>query len=184
MSHQYFLKHWDVLLVVLAPKVLFSTGGNNPCQTQELIVAGSINAPLVRKGYCHDLWPIWHPIPCSKSPNQEVLLYLYKFALSWQGGLYHRSPILFPNILCSGCKAKDRPNWRTWPYAQALPGGPSVWKSQAKLRESPGGMVATVSSEVRTKMAENLTQDGRFKGQFEKMEVLQFFLQLNQAFSF
>ena len=31
---------------------------------------------------------------------------------------------------------------------------------------------------------ENRTQDGRFKCQFEKMEVLQFFSQLNQAFFF
>ena len=62
--------------------------------------------------------------------------------------------------------------------------GPSAWRSQAKLWESPGGMVATVSSEVCTKMAENRTQDGRFKRQFENMEVLSFFLQLNQAFSF
>ena len=45
-------------------------------------------------------------------------------------------------------------------------------------------MATTISSEVRTKMAENRTQDGRFKCQFEKMEVLQFFLQLNQVFSF
>ena len=33
-------------------------------------------------------------------------------------------------------------------------------------------------------MAENRTQDGRFKCQFEKKEVLQFFSQLNQVFSF
>ena len=45
MSHQYFLQNWDVLLVVLAPKVLFSTGGNNQCQTQESILAGSMDAP-------------------------------------------------------------------------------------------------------------------------------------------
>ena len=31
---------------------------------------------------------------------------------------------------------------------------------------------------------ENRTQDGRFKCQFEKMGVLPFFSQLNQAFSF
>ena len=37
-------------------------------------------------------------------------------------------------------------------------------------------MAATISMEVGTKMAENHTQDGRFKCQFEKMEVLQFFL--------
>ena len=36
------------------------------------------------------------------------------------------------------------------------------------LRESPGGMAATVSSEVRIKMSENRTQDGSFKCQFEK----------------
>ena len=45
-------------------------------------------------------------------------------------------------------------------------------------------MAATVSSGVRTKMAENRTQDGRFKRQFEKMGVLQIFSLLNQAFSF
>ena len=67
---------------------------------------------------------------------------------------------------------------------RALPGGPSAWRSQAKLRDSLGRIAATVSSEVRTKMAENRTQDGRFKGQFEKMEVLPLFSQLNQAFSF
>ena len=44
--------------------------------------------------------------------------------------------------------------------------------------------MATISSEVHTKMAENRTQDGRFKCQVEIMEVLQFFLQLNQVFSF
>ena len=45
-------------------------------------------------------------------------------------------------------------------------------------------MAATMSSGVRTKMVENRTQDERFKRQFEKMEVLQIFLLLNQAFSF
>ena len=65
-----------------------------------------------------------------------------------------------------------------------LPGGLSAWASQAKLRESLGGIVATVSSEVRTEMAENCTQDGRFRCQFEKMEVLPLFSQLNQVFSF
>ena len=45
-------------------------------------------------------------------------------------------------------------------------------------------MAATVSPEVHTKMAENRTQDGYFKGQFEKLEVLQFFSRLNQALSF
>ena len=45
-------------------------------------------------------------------------------------------------------------------------------------------MATTISSEVHTKMAENCTQGGRSKCQFEKMEVLQFFSQLNQAFSF
>ena len=59
-----------------------------------------------------------------------------------------------------------------------------MWRSQTKLRESLGGIVATVSLEFRTKMAENHTQDKRFKCQFEKMEVLPFFSQLNQAFSF
>ena len=35
------------------------------------------------------------------------------------------------------------------------------------------------------KMVQNNTQDGRFKCQFEKkMEILQFFFLLNQAFSF
>ena len=58
-------------------------------------------------------------------------------------------------------------------------------RGQARqLQENLGGMVATVSSEVRTKMAENRTQDGRFRCQFEKMEVLLLFSQLNQAFSF
>ena len=33
-------------------------------------------------------------------------------------------------------------------------------------------------------MEENRTQDERFKCQFELMEVLQFFSQLNQTFSF
>ena len=66
----------------------------------------------------------------------------------------------------------------------ALPGGLSAWRSQAKLQESPGGMAGTVSSAVHTKMAKNHTQDGRFKRQFEKMEVLQFFSQLNKTFSF
>ena len=65
-----------------------------------------------------------------------------------------------------------------------LPGGPSAWASQAKLRENLGAIVATVSSEVRTEMAEDRTQDGHFRCQFEKMEVLQLFSQLNQAFSF
>ena len=59
-----------------------------------------------------------------------------------------------------------------------------MWRSQAKLRESLGGMAATVSSDICTKMAENRAQDGRFKYQFEKMEVLLFFSQLNQAFYF
>ena len=45
-------------------------------------------------------------------------------------------------------------------------------------------MATTVSSEVRTKMAENRAQDGRLKCQFEKMEVLQFFSHLNQVLSF
>ena len=45
-------------------------------------------------------------------------------------------------------------------------------------------MATIVLSEVRTKVAENCTQDGRFKCQFEKVEVLQFFSQLNQTFSF
>ena len=45
-------------------------------------------------------------------------------------------------------------------------------------------MAATVSLEAHTKMLENRTQDGRFKCQFEKMEVLHFFSQLNQVFSF
>ena len=53
-----------------------------------------------------------------------------------------------------------------------------------KATRDPSGMAATIFLEVRTKMAENCTQDGRFKCQFEKMEVLQFFSQLNQAFSF
>ena len=35
-----------------------------------------------------------------------------------------------------------------------------------------------------SQMVENHTQDGCFKRQFEKMEVLQFFSVLNQAFSF
>ena len=39
-------------------------------------------------------------------------------------------------------------------------------------------------SEVHTKMSENHTEDGHFKCQFEKMEVLQFFSQLNQVSSF
>ena len=47
-----------------------------------------------------------------------------------------------------------------------------------------GGIVATVSSGVCTEMAENHTQDGRFRCQFEKMEVLPLFSQLNQALSF
>ena len=68
--------------------------------------------------------------------------------------------------------------------SRALPGRPSAWRSQAKIRESLGGMAATVSLEVCSKMLENRTQDGRFKCQFEKMEVLQFFSQLNQVFSF
>ena len=113
MSHKYFPKNWDVLLIVLAPKVLFSTGGNNRCQTQESILVGSMDAPLVRKGHCHELWPICYPVLCTKSPNEEVLLYLYKFALSWRGKLYRGSSILFPDMLCGGCKAKDRPKWRT-----------------------------------------------------------------------
>ena len=33
-------------------------------------------------------------------------------------------------------------------------------------------------------MAENRTQDGRFRCQFEKMEVLPLFSELNQVFSF
>ena len=45
-------------------------------------------------------------------------------------------------------------------------------------------MATTVSSGVHSKMAENRTRDVRFKCQFEKMEVLQIFLLLNQAFSF
>ena len=45
-------------------------------------------------------------------------------------------------------------------------------------------MAPTVFSEVRTKMSENPTQGGRFKYQFEKMEDLQFFSQLNQVFTF
>ena len=45
-------------------------------------------------------------------------------------------------------------------------------------------MATTVSSGVRTKMAENCTQDGRFERQFEKMGVLQIFSLVNQAFSF
>ena len=67
---------------------------------------------------------------------------------------------------------------------RALPGSPLAWRSLAKLRESPGGMAATISSGVRTKMVENRTQDGRFKHQFENMEVLQIFSLLNPAFSF
>ena len=45
-------------------------------------------------------------------------------------------------------------------------------------------MAPTVFSEVRTKMSENPTRGGRFKRQFEKMEVLQFFSQLNEVFAF
>ena len=45
-------------------------------------------------------------------------------------------------------------------------------------------MATIVSLEVCTKMAENPAQDECFKCQFEKMEVLQFFSQLNQMFSF
>ena len=113
MSHQYFLKDWDILLVVLAPKVLFSTGGNSQCRTQESILAGSMDAPLVHKGYCRELQPICYLVLCTKSPNEEVLLYVNKFALSWRGEFYRGSSILFPDMLCSGCKAKDRPEWRT-----------------------------------------------------------------------
>ena len=61
-------------------------------------------------------------------------------------------------------------------------GSQLAWRSQARLRESPGGMAATVSLEFCTKMAENHSQDERFECQFEKMEVLQFFLWLNQTF--
>ena len=113
MGHQYFLKNWDVLLVVLALKVLFSTGRKNQCQTRQLILVGSMDAPLVQKGYCGELWPICHPVPCTKSPNLEVLLFLCKFALSWRGELYRGLPILFPDMLCGRCKAKDRPEWGT-----------------------------------------------------------------------
>ena len=42
---------------------------NDQCQTQESILVGSMDAPLVRIGYCHELWPICHPVPCMKSPN-------------------------------------------------------------------------------------------------------------------
>ena len=42
---------------------------NNQYQTQESIQAGSMDAPLVRKGYCRELWPICHHVPCMKSPN-------------------------------------------------------------------------------------------------------------------
>ena len=55
----------------------------------------------------------------------------------------------------------------------------------AKLQESHSGMATTVSLEVRIKMAENHSQDDCFKCQLKKkMEVLQFFSQLNQVFSF
>ena len=75
----YFPKNWDAFLVVLAPKVLFSTGGNNQCQTQESILLGSMDAPLVRKGYCRE----YH----SRSPRIKRCF----------------------DMLCSGCKAKDWP---------------------------------------------------------------------------
>ena len=43
-----------------------------------------------------------------------------------------------------------------------------MWRSESKLQENPGGMAATVSLEVCTKMVENRTQDEHFKCQFEK----------------
>ena len=54
--------------------------------------------------------------------------------------------------------------WNDGDFPAAL----SAWASQAKLRESLDGIVATVSSGVCTEMAENRTQDGRFRCQFEK----------------
>ena len=61
---------------------------------------------------------------------------------------------------------------------------PAVWRSRAKLRESPVGIAPTVSLEACTRVAENPSHDECFKCHFEKMEVLQFFSQLNQVFSF
>ena len=45
------------------------------------------------------------------------------------------------------------------------------------------GCNTTISLEVSTKMVENCAQDECFECQFEKMEEMQFFSQLNQAFS-
>ena len=58
-------------------------------------------------------------------------------------------------------------------------------KGQAKLRETPSGMAATVSSEVHTKMAENGTQDNFLSANLKKNGGFAFFFsQVNQALSF
>ena len=48
MSHQYVPKNGDVLLVVLAPKMRKQSVSNTRVDP-----GGSMDAPLVRIGYCH-----------------------------------------------------------------------------------------------------------------------------------
>ena len=71
-----------------------------------------MNAPLVRKGYCLELWPICHAAPWTKTPNFEVLPYLDNLAFSRGGELHRESTILFPEMLCGGVKSKCRPEGR------------------------------------------------------------------------